>query len=116
MSTASPSLVEYVTEGFKTKQKNRSFFFDVAKAFDRVWHAGTSHSDISALTRPDVLSEQEFLKAPLSLPCCTPRTRMTYRDRRPTTNSRYSTRIPRSIIGIDIGNRPSSASRRPLMS
>ncbi|GBP03898.1 Probable RNA-directed DNA polymerase from transposon X-element [Eumeta japonica] len=34
-------LVEYVTEGFKTKQ-NRSCLFDVAKAFDRVWHAGMS--------------------------------------------------------------------------
>ncbi|GBP61629.1 hypothetical protein EVAR_43566_1 [Eumeta japonica] len=55
---------------------------------------------MSALTRPDVLSEQEFLKAPTSLPCCTPRTRMTYRNRRPAFNSRYSHMIPRSIIGI----------------
>ncbi|GBP40338.1 Probable RNA-directed DNA polymerase from transposon BS [Eumeta japonica] len=33
-------LVEYVSEGFKTKQKTVAVFFDVAKAFDRVCHAG----------------------------------------------------------------------------
>ncbi|GBP55063.1 RNA-directed DNA polymerase from mobile element jockey [Eumeta japonica] len=30
------------------------------------------HLDMSVLTRPDGQSEQEFLKAPPSLPCCTP--------------------------------------------
>ncbi|GBP88816.1 Probable RNA-directed DNA polymerase from transposon BS [Eumeta japonica] len=33
-------LVEYATEGFKRKNKTVAIFFDVAKAFDRVWHAG----------------------------------------------------------------------------
>ncbi|GBP40816.1 Probable RNA-directed DNA polymerase from transposon BS [Eumeta japonica] len=33
-------LVEYITEGFKTKKRTVAVFFDVAKAFDRVWHAG----------------------------------------------------------------------------
>ncbi|GBP08777.1 Probable RNA-directed DNA polymerase from transposon BS [Eumeta japonica] len=33
-------LVEYVMEVFKTKQKTVAVFFDVAKALDRVWHAG----------------------------------------------------------------------------
>ncbi|GBP67591.1 RNA-directed DNA polymerase from mobile element jockey [Eumeta japonica] len=42
-------VVEYISEGFKNKQKTVAVFFDVAKAFDRVWHA-----------------EQESLKAPPS--------------------------------------------------
>ncbi|GBP56441.1 Probable RNA-directed DNA polymerase from transposon BS [Eumeta japonica] len=33
-------LVEYISEGFKSKQKTVAVFFDVAKAFDMVWHAG----------------------------------------------------------------------------
>ncbi|GBP09295.1 Probable RNA-directed DNA polymerase from transposon X-element [Eumeta japonica] len=33
-------LVEFITEDFKTKQKTIALFFDVAKAFHRVWHAG----------------------------------------------------------------------------
>ncbi|GBP83605.1 Probable RNA-directed DNA polymerase from transposon BS [Eumeta japonica] len=33
-------LVEYVAEGFKSKHKTVTVFFDVVKAFDRVWHAG----------------------------------------------------------------------------
>ncbi|GBP61865.1 Probable RNA-directed DNA polymerase from transposon X-element [Eumeta japonica] len=43
-------LVEYVSEGFKTKQKTVAVFFDVAKAFNRVWHADLSRS--SARLRP----------------------------------------------------------------
>ncbi|GBP55073.1 RNA-directed DNA polymerase from mobile element jockey [Eumeta japonica] len=63
-------LVEYVTEGFKLKQKTVAVFFDVAKAFDRVWHA-----------------EQEFRKAPPSLPSC---------------NSVYTNDIPRSSSGVQL--------------
>ncbi|GBP48356.1 RNA-directed DNA polymerase from mobile element jockey [Eumeta japonica] len=33
-------LVEHISEGFKVKRKTVAVFFDVAKAFDRVWHAG----------------------------------------------------------------------------
>ncbi|GBP74302.1 Probable RNA-directed DNA polymerase from transposon BS [Eumeta japonica] len=33
-------LVEYVSEGFETERSTVGVFFDVAKAFDRVWHAG----------------------------------------------------------------------------
>ncbi|GBP82550.1 Probable RNA-directed DNA polymerase from transposon BS [Eumeta japonica] len=32
-------LVEHISEGFKKKRKTVALFFDVAKAFDRVWHA-----------------------------------------------------------------------------
>ncbi|GBP89778.1 Probable RNA-directed DNA polymerase from transposon BS [Eumeta japonica] len=33
-------LVEYILESFKIKRKTVAVFFDVAKAFDRLWHAG----------------------------------------------------------------------------
>ncbi|GBP73546.1 RNA-directed DNA polymerase from mobile element jockey [Eumeta japonica] len=89
-------LVEYVSEGFETERSTVAVFFDVAKTFNRVWHAG-----MSALTRQDVLSEQEFLKAQPSFPCRTPRTQTIYRDRRClASNSRYSWTIPRSFIII----------------
>ncbi|GBP08458.1 Probable RNA-directed DNA polymerase from transposon BS [Eumeta japonica] len=55
-------LVEYVSEGFETERSTVAVFFDVAKAFDR--QTDISHLGMSALTRQDVLSEQEFLKAP----------------------------------------------------
>ncbi|GBP48157.1 Probable RNA-directed DNA polymerase from transposon BS [Eumeta japonica] len=61
-------LVEYVSEGFETERSTVAVFFDVAKAFDRYGTQQTdiSHLGMSALTRQDVLSEQEFLKAPPS--------------------------------------------------
>ncbi|GBP15263.1 hypothetical protein EVAR_85738_1 [Eumeta japonica] len=84
-------LVEYVSEGFETERSTVAVF-DVAKAFDR--QTDISHLGMSALTRQDVLSEQEFLKAPPLL-CCTPRTQTIYRDRRRlASNSRYSRTIP----------------------
>ncbi|GBP13012.1 RNA-directed DNA polymerase from mobile element jockey [Eumeta japonica] len=109
-------LVEYVSEGFKTKHNTVAVFFDVAKAFDR--QIDSLLLDMSVLTRPDVLSEQEFLKAPSSPPCCTPRTQSIYRDRRLVSNSRYSRTIPRSFTEVGIGTPDllSSASRGPLMS
>ncbi|GBP68233.1 Probable RNA-directed DNA polymerase from transposon BS [Eumeta japonica] len=58
-------LVEYVSEGFETECTTVAVFFDVAKAFGR--QTDISHLGMSALTRQDVLSEQEFLKAPPSL-------------------------------------------------
>ncbi|GBP15624.1 Probable RNA-directed DNA polymerase from transposon BS [Eumeta japonica] len=36
-------LVEYVSEGFETGNSTVAVFFDVAKAFDRVWHAANRH-------------------------------------------------------------------------
>ncbi|GBP82284.1 Probable RNA-directed DNA polymerase from transposon BS [Eumeta japonica] len=36
-------LVEHISEGFKKKRKTVAVFFDVAKAFDRVWHARLIH-------------------------------------------------------------------------
>lgn len=33
-------LVEHITEGFNRKQSTCAVFFDVAKAFDKVWHEG----------------------------------------------------------------------------
>ncbi|GBP66600.1 Probable RNA-directed DNA polymerase from transposon BS [Eumeta japonica] len=105
-------LVEYVSEGFETERSTVAVFFDVAKAFDR--QTDISHLGMSALTRQDVLSEQEFLKAPPSLLCCTPRTQTIYRDRhRLASNSRYSRTIPRSFTEIGIGapDSPSSPQR-----
>ncbi|GBP94792.1 Probable RNA-directed DNA polymerase from transposon BS [Eumeta japonica] len=46
-------LVEYITEGLK-QRKDRSGLFDVAKAFDRVWHAGLIHK-LYLLKVPDRL-------------------------------------------------------------
>ncbi|GBP39880.1 Probable RNA-directed DNA polymerase from transposon X-element [Eumeta japonica] len=103
-------LVEYVSEGFETERSTVAVFFD---------QTDISHLGMSAHTRQDVLSEQEFLKAPPSLPCCNPRTQTIYRDRRPlASNSRYSRTIPRSFTEVGIGapDSPSSPSRGPLMS
>ncbi|GBP00546.1 Probable RNA-directed DNA polymerase from transposon BS [Eumeta japonica] len=36
-------LVEYVSEGFETERSTVAVFFDVAKAFDRIWHAANRH-------------------------------------------------------------------------
>ncbi|GBP93270.1 RNA-directed DNA polymerase from mobile element jockey [Eumeta japonica] len=47
-------VVEYILEGFKNKQKTVAVFFDVAKAFDRVWHAGLVHK-LYSLQVPDRL-------------------------------------------------------------
>ncbi|GBP67581.1 Probable RNA-directed DNA polymerase from transposon BS [Eumeta japonica] len=47
-------LVEYISEGFKIKRKTLAVFFDVAKAFDRVWHAGLIHK-LYQLELPDRL-------------------------------------------------------------
>ncbi|GBP53507.1 Probable RNA-directed DNA polymerase from transposon BS [Eumeta japonica] len=57
-------LVEYVSEGFETERSTVAVF-DVAKAFDR--QTDISHLGMSALTRQDVLSEQEFLAPPSPL-------------------------------------------------
>ncbi|GBP11680.1 Probable RNA-directed DNA polymerase from transposon X-element [Eumeta japonica] len=54
-----------MSRGFETERSTVAVFFDVAKAFDR--QTDISHLGMSALTRQDVLSEQEFLKAPPSL-------------------------------------------------
>ncbi|GBP89047.1 Probable RNA-directed DNA polymerase from transposon BS [Eumeta japonica] len=55
-------LVEYVTEGLRTKQKTVAVFFDVTKAFDRVWHAGLVYK-LYSLQVPDrlILIIQNFL-------------------------------------------------------
>ncbi|GBP03449.1 Probable RNA-directed DNA polymerase from transposon BS [Eumeta japonica] len=47
-------LVEHISEGFKVKRKTVAVFFDVAKAFDRVWHAGLIHK-LYQLELPDRL-------------------------------------------------------------
>ncbi|GBP55630.1 Probable RNA-directed DNA polymerase from transposon BS [Eumeta japonica] len=36
-------LVVYVSEGFETERSTVAVFFDVAKAFDRVWHAANRY-------------------------------------------------------------------------
>ncbi|GBP36679.1 Probable RNA-directed DNA polymerase from transposon BS [Eumeta japonica] len=55
-------LVEYATEGFKRKNKTIAVFFDVAKAFDRVWHAGLVYK-LYSLHGPDrlILIIQNYL-------------------------------------------------------
>ncbi|GBP55467.1 RNA-directed DNA polymerase from mobile element jockey [Eumeta japonica] len=55
-------LVEYVSKGFKTKQKTVAVCFDVAMAFDRVWHAGLVYK-LYSLQVPDrlILIIQNFL-------------------------------------------------------
>ncbi|GBO99939.1 Probable RNA-directed DNA polymerase from transposon BS [Eumeta japonica] len=47
-------VIEYISEGFKIKRKTVAVFFDVAKAFDRVWHAGLIHK-LYQLELPDRL-------------------------------------------------------------
>ncbi|GBP80339.1 Probable RNA-directed DNA polymerase from transposon BS [Eumeta japonica] len=62
--SASPPLSRVCLRALKP-ERTVAVFFDVAKAFDR--QTDISHLGMSALTRQDVLSEQEFLKAPPSL-------------------------------------------------
>ncbi|GBP56827.1 Probable RNA-directed DNA polymerase from transposon BS [Eumeta japonica] len=47
-------LVKYVSEGFETERSPVAVFFDVAKAFDRVWHAGLIYK-LYSLQVPDRL-------------------------------------------------------------
>ncbi|GBP10092.1 Probable RNA-directed DNA polymerase from transposon BS [Eumeta japonica] len=47
-------LVKYISEGFKVKRKTVAIFFDIAKAFDKVWHAGLIHK-LDQLELPDRL-------------------------------------------------------------
>ncbi|GBP98589.1 Probable RNA-directed DNA polymerase from transposon BS [Eumeta japonica] len=47
-------LIEYISNGFKVKRKTVAVFFDVAKAFDRVWHAGLKYK-LYKLELPDRL-------------------------------------------------------------
>ncbi|GBP89814.1 Probable RNA-directed DNA polymerase from transposon BS [Eumeta japonica] len=47
-------LVEHVMKGFKQKQKTVAVFFDIAKAFDWIWHAGLIYK-LHALEVPDRL-------------------------------------------------------------
>ncbi|GBP40365.1 Probable RNA-directed DNA polymerase from transposon BS [Eumeta japonica] len=54
-------LVAYILEEFKIKKKAVEVFFDVAKTFDRVWHAGQSHAD--GISMPEWPSLNEGVKA-----------------------------------------------------
>ncbi|GBP14523.1 Probable RNA-directed DNA polymerase from transposon BS [Eumeta japonica] len=76
-------LVEYVMEGFKINKTVA--VFDVAKAFDRVWHAGLSRSSARLRPSPPV-----------------PRTPTTPR---PTSGVQLalSLMIPRSFLGVGLG-------------
>ncbi|GBP94600.1 Probable RNA-directed DNA polymerase from transposon BS [Eumeta japonica] len=47
-------LLEHISEGFKRKRKTVAVFFDVAKAFDKVWHAGLIYK-LHQLQVPDCL-------------------------------------------------------------
>ncbi|GBP68079.1 RNA-directed DNA polymerase from mobile element jockey [Eumeta japonica] len=48
------SVLEYISEGFKVKRKIVAVFFEIAKAFDRVWHVGLIHK-LYQLELPDRL-------------------------------------------------------------
>ncbi|GBP83914.1 Probable RNA-directed DNA polymerase from transposon BS [Eumeta japonica] len=131
-------LVEYVSEGFETERSTVAVFFDVAKAFDRVWHAGLIYK-LYSLQVPDRLiitiqnylanrhftfrherthSTRRLIRAGVpqgsTLSPLPPRTQTMYRDRRRlASNSRYSRTIPRSFTEIGIGapDSPSSLQR-----
>ncbi|GBP62133.1 Probable RNA-directed DNA polymerase from transposon BS [Eumeta japonica] len=134
-------LVEYVSEGFKTKQKTVAVFFDVAKAFDRVWHAGLVYK-LYSLQVPDrlILIIQNFLSnrhftfrherthstgrliragvpqgSALS-PLLYPHTSTTYRVQRSASNLCSLPMIPRSFLVVGLGAPSSATSRGPLMS
>ncbi|GBP34003.1 Probable RNA-directed DNA polymerase from transposon BS [Eumeta japonica] len=55
-------LVEYVSEGFETERSTVAVFFDVAKAFDSVWHAGLIYK-LYSLQVPDrlIITIQNYL-------------------------------------------------------
>ncbi|GBP32882.1 hypothetical protein EVAR_81672_1 [Eumeta japonica] len=75
------------------------------------------HSDMSALTRLDVLPEQEFLTVLPSHPYCTLRAQTTYRDRLLAFISRYSSIIALYYRnGLKIKKLHSSIFRGPSMS
>ncbi|GBO98597.1 Probable RNA-directed DNA polymerase from transposon X-element [Eumeta japonica] len=92
-------VVEYIWEGFKNKQKTVAVFFDVAKAFDRVWHA-----------------EQESPSSALSLLYSA----YTNDIPRPTSGVQLALFADDTALYYKSRNRttllPSAASREPLMS
>ncbi|GBP78854.1 Probable RNA-directed DNA polymerase from transposon BS [Eumeta japonica] len=55
-------LVDYALEGFETERSTVAVFFDVAKAFDRVWHAGLIY-ELYSLQVPDrlIITIQNYL-------------------------------------------------------
>ncbi|GBP76715.1 Probable RNA-directed DNA polymerase from transposon BS [Eumeta japonica] len=106
-------LVEYVSESFETERSTVAVFFDVAKAFDR--QTDISHLGMSALTGQDVLSEQEFLKAP-PLSSAVPRTQTIYRDRRRLASTRVIRERYRALYGSRNRSTDSPSSRGPLTS
>ncbi|GBP63305.1 Probable RNA-directed DNA polymerase from transposon BS [Eumeta japonica] len=54
-------LVEYVSEGFETERSTVVVFFDVAKAFDRVWHAGLIYKLYSLQVPDRLITIQNYL-------------------------------------------------------
>ncbi|GBP91232.1 Probable RNA-directed DNA polymerase from transposon BS [Eumeta japonica] len=105
-------LVEYVSEAFKTKQKTVAVFLDVAKAFDRVWHASLVYK-LYSLQVPDrlILIIQNFLSNRHST-CRHERTHSTRRLIRarvpqgsalsPLLYSAYTNDIPRPTSGVQL--------------
>ncbi|GBP60591.1 RNA-directed DNA polymerase from mobile element jockey [Eumeta japonica] len=104
-------LVEYVTEGFKSKQKTVAVFFDVAKAFNRVWHAGLIYKLYSLQVHRLIFIIQNYL----SNRYFTFRHERTHSTRRiiragvpqstalsPLLYSTYTNDIPRSTSGVQL--------------
>ncbi|GBP53591.1 Probable RNA-directed DNA polymerase from transposon BS [Eumeta japonica] len=96
-------LVEYVSEGFETERSTVAVFFDVAKAFDRVWHAANRHF---TFRHERTHSTRRLIRAGVpqgSTSLCCTRVHKRYRDRRRlASNSRYSRTIPRSFTEVGI--------------
>ncbi|GBP50673.1 hypothetical protein EVAR_34181_1 [Eumeta japonica] len=57
-------LVEYISEGFKVERKTVTVFFDVAKAFDRVWHAERFFDVASSHPNPLLVSAVSYEPPP----------------------------------------------------
>ncbi|GBP89043.1 Probable RNA-directed DNA polymerase from transposon BS [Eumeta japonica] len=98
-------LVEYITEGFKTKKRTVAVFFDVAKAFDRTRkHTLVQKND-----------KREYLKAPRS-PLLYPCTLTIYRVRRQASSSHCSQMIPPCTYAVRRNETFALTSRRPSRS
>ncbi|GBP46604.1 Mariner Mos1 transposase [Eumeta japonica] len=67
-------------------------------------------------TRREERQEREYLKAPRSLPFCTPCTLMIYRDRRQASSSRCLQTIPPCTCAVKQNVTSALTSRRPLRS
>ncbi|GBP58500.1 Probable RNA-directed DNA polymerase from transposon BS [Eumeta japonica] len=99
-------LVEYVSEGLETERSTVAIFFDVAKAFNRVWHAANRHF---TFRHERTHSTRRLIRAgvpqgsTLSSLLYSAYTNDIPRPSSSGVNSRYSRTIPRSFTEVGIG-------------